>query len=73
MKGRIGRRRRNRNIASVRGKGLGVYVIGDIAICDSDIALGETLRHDIGGDFATCDSDITSGDRIGDGEGRRLE
>jgi len=40
--GQIGQLRRNRNIASVKGKGLG-DVIGDFAICDYDITLGDRI------------------------------
>ena len=47
MQGQIGRLRRNRNITSATGKGSGIYVIGDTATCDSDIASRETLRHAI--------------------------
>lgn len=47
----IGRQRRNRNIASARGKGLGVYVIAVIAICDSDITSGDRVGGGMGGRF----------------------
>jgi len=43
MQGQIRRIRRSHNIASATGKGSGIYVIGDTATCDRDIASGETL------------------------------
>jgi len=42
MQGQIGRRTGNRNIALEKDKGLG-DVIGDIAICNCDIALGDRI------------------------------
>jgi len=56
MQGRIGQLRRNCNIASVKGKGLGAFisVICDVTICDCDITLGETLRYEI----TICDINI---------------
>jgi len=42
IQGRIRKLRRNHNIALAKGKGLG-DVIGDFAICDCDIALGDRI------------------------------